>query len=338
MNQVFTTDAIGRLRRFLEKKNQTTGIEILTPDASTREYFRINWKNRAAIACVYAEKFNAAEHSYLDVTALFLANDLPVAEIYQFDESFGIIILEDFGNTILREILHKSEASICDELLNQSISLIVKIQCATPSAFERGSIASRLKFDEEKLGWELNYFKTHYFETYRRTQLSQIEEASLIAEFVELSKELSERAGVLCHRDFHAANLMLDQKNRLRIIDHQDARIGTTSYDLVSLLLDRVIQIPDSKWLDEKKRFFLRKRENANLEFIAEEIFDYEFQLQTIQRCLKAVGTFSFQSVIRGKAYFIPYIDPMLEIVRTAAVKLDRFHNLQNIITHSLKK
>jgi hypothetical protein len=337
MNQVFTEAAIARLSEFLEKNNQKSDIEILTPDASTREYFRINWQNQTAIACVYGEAFVAAEHSYLDVTALFLANDLPVAEVYEFDENLGIVIQEDFGNTILREFLHQSDNQTRDNLLNRAISLIAKIQLATVSSYERNSIASRLKFDEEKLGWELNFFKTHYFDTLRKIELSPDEDYSLNNEFNELSQWLTNHARVLCHRDFHAANLMLDKENRLRIIDHQDARIGTTSYDLVSLLLDRVYEMPEPGWLDAKKLFFLSEREKLGLEKIAPEDFDYEFQVQTVQRCLKAIGTFSYQSINRGKTHFIAYIEPMFRIVQTAAEKINQFPHLQNIISKILK-
>lgn len=338
MNVIFVENAIARLQNFLEKNNQNTEFEVLTPDASTREYYRVTWKNQSAIACVYGEAFKAAEHSYLDVTALFLAGDLPVAEIYEFDETLGIVVQEDFGDTILRDFLQQSDNQTRDELLNRASSLIARIQSITPNAFERNSIASRLKFDEGKLGWELNFFKTHYFETFRKIKLSEEADQDLTDEFTELSKELEARARVLCHRDFHAANLMLDRNNQLRIIDHQDARIGAASYDLVSLLLDRVLEMPESNWLDEKKAFFLAEREKLGLEKIDRQDFDGEFQLQTVQRCLKAIGTFSFQSVMRGKTYFIPYIEPMFLIVRQAAEKLNRFPHLRHIITKSYGK
>jgi len=336
MNVIFVENALERLHQFLSRNNQKTAIEVLTPDASTREYFRVKWNNQPAIACVYGESFAAAEHSYLDVTTLFLANDLPVAKVYQFDENLGVVIQEDFGDVILRDFLHQSDDQTRDDFLHRAISLIAKIQVATPSAYERNSIASRLKFDEEKLLWELNFFKTHYFETFRKIKLSAAEDAALRDEFIELARELEARARVLCHRDFHAANLMLDKENRLRIIDHQDARIGATSYDLVSLLLDRVIETPESDWLGEKKRFFLAEREKLGLEAIAAENFNEEFQLQTVQRCLKAIGTFSFQSVNRGKTYFVPYIEPMFLIVRQAAKRLNRFPNLQETIEKNI--
>ena len=326
-----------RLEQFLIAKNQPPGIVQLTPDASTREYFRISWNGASAIACVYPEAFAAKEQSYLDVTNLFLQGGLPVAEIYDFDESLGVIVLEDFGDHVLRPILDIADSQKREELLNEAIKLIARIQTATPKAFELNSIASRLKFDEEKLGWELDFFKTHYFETYRKQPLSAEKDAALSAEFIELVRELERHAAVLCHRDFHAANLMIDHAGNLRIIDHQDARIGAASYDLVSLLLDRVTTLPTPEWLAEKRHFFLAERECLGFEKIDFELFAYEFRLQTIQRCLKAIGTFSFQSVFRGKTYFIPYIKPMFEIVLRAAENLKRFPNLQKIIQQQIK-
>ncbi len=334
MNVIFLENAIERLQKFLQKNNLKSEIEILTPDASTREFFRINFNEKPAIACVYSESFKAAEHNYLDVTALFHASDLPVAEVYNFDEELGIIVQEDFGDTLLRDALIQSEDK--EKLINESITLIAKIQAATPKAFEFNSIASRLKFDEEKLLWELNFFKTHYFETFRKTKLFPKDDAALNTEFTELAAELAARATVLCHRDFHAANLMIDSNNRLRIIDHQDARIGTTSYDLVSLLLDRVSDVPKQIWLNEKKRYFLSQRQKLGLETIDIEKFDYEFELQTIQRCLKAIGTFSFQSINRGKIYFIPFIVPTFRIVLQTLEKLNCFPHLRKIIEKNI--
>ena len=326
-----------RLENFLLEQNQISKFEQLTPDASTREYFRIVWQGKSAIACVYPlddlgeTQFNAC----IDVTNVFLTSDLPVAEIYIFDSTNKIIIHEDFGDTILRSVLANSNDK--EILINQAISLIAKIQAATKNAYETDSICSKLKFDKEKLLWELNFFKTHYFETLCQTPLSDEENTTLEKEFTELSAELETLAKVLCHRDFHAANLML-ANGELKIIDHQDARIGSVAYDLVSLLLDRVTELPSDKWLYEKKQFFLNERKKLGLEIINVVDFDYEFQLMTVQRCLKAIGTFSFQSANRGKTHFIQYINPMFQIVLSACRKLEQFPSLQKIIEKYSKK
>lgn len=324
------------LEQFLAERREPVKIEPLTPDASTREYFRIRWKNAPAIACVYPEPFLPKEQTYLDVTNLFLRGGLPVAKIYDFSGELGVVVQEDFGDTILRARLIDAGSARRNDLINDAIKLIARIQATTAKAFELDSIASRLKFDKEKLVWELNFFKEHYFETYRKQPLSEPDNLALAEEFAELARELEQCAAVLCHRDFHAANIMIDWENRLRIIDQQDARIGAASYDLVSLLLDRVLEAPNENWLAEKIRFLLSERENLGLEQIDFEEFLYQFRLQTIQRCLKAIGTFSYQSAKRGKTHFVQYIEPMFQIVFQAAKETNKFPNLQRIIKEKI--
>ena len=330
------TDFSARLETFLSSRGRSGPIEQLTPDASTREYFRVKWSGESAIACVYPEPFKASEQTYLDVTNLFVQANLPVARILDFDEELGVIVQEDLGDRILRDLLVDAPADTRETLIGEAVTLIARIQKATEKSFELRSIASQLRFDTEKLLWELDFFLTHYFTTYKGDGLRDAEDATLSAEFAELSRELESKARVLCHRDFHAANLMLDHDDHLRIIDHQDARIGSVAYDLVSLLLDRVSEPPTAEWLADKRRFFLREREKVSLEPIDEAAFAEEFRLQTIQRCLKAIGTFSFQSVNRGKTYFVPFIKPMFEIVLRAVENLDRFPTLRRIIEREI--
>ncbi|MEO7659866.1 MAG: phosphotransferase, partial [Pyrinomonadaceae bacterium] len=260
------------------------------------------------------------------------ASGLPVAGVLDFDGGYGVIIQEDLGDRTLREVMIESDNDRRSRLLDEAITLIARIQTATDKAFEMNSIASQLKFDREKLEWELNFFKTHFFGSYLEKHLSPNDDAALSAEFRELAAELDTFASVLCHRDFHAANLMLDAHDRMRIIDHQDARIGSPTYDLVSLLLDRITEPPSREWLAEKRKYFLNVRMRLGLPKLDEEEFANEFRLQTIQRCLKAAGTFSFQSVNRGKTYFIPFIKPMFRISLRSAESLGRFEAIREIL------
>jgi aminoglycoside/choline kinase family phosphotransferase len=326
------SDFLIRLEQFLASRGLSTAFEQLTPDASTREYFRV----QGGIVCIYPESFNADEQSYLDVTKLFLDNGLPVARVLDFEESLGAIMIEDFGDRILREEMNASSDERREELIDAAIDLIPRIQSATDNAYETKSLASQLKFDVEKLNWELDFFREHYFTTFKKQPLSDEDDAVVRTEFLELSQELDGRATVLCHRDFHAANLMIDADGNLKIIDHQDARIGSAAYDLVSLLLDRVTEPPTPEWLAAKRRRFLDGRESLGLPYIDEAAFAEEFRLQTIQRCLKAAGTFSFQSAHRGKTYFIPFIKPMFRIVLRALDNIDRFPHLRLILNSEL--
>jgi aminoglycoside/choline kinase family phosphotransferase len=325
-----------RLEHYLGTSSVEAQIEHITPDASTRRYFRFRQDGRSCVACVYPDDLKHAAHNYVDVTRLFRSNGLPVAEIYDFDEVHGIVVVEDLGDRIVRTEIESYSAERKDEVIRGAIQLIARIQSATAAAEDANSIAGRLRFDTEKLLWELNYFKIHYFSTYKKEPLPPDLDSGLDEELHQLSHELESCANVLCHRDFHAANLMLDQHEQLRIIDHQDARIGSPAYDLVSLLLDRVTEAPDEAWLNRMKAYFHDMRIANGLPALDREQFDREFDLQAIQRCLKAAGTFSFQSAVREKRYFIPFIEPTFRIVHSTLEKIGRFPTIRKVLETEL--
>src|SRR6187455_2719 len=152
------SDPTERLKEYLKTVEDGRSFVALTGDASTREYFRIGWNGVNAVACAYPEPFTASINSYKDVTGLFAAAGLPVAELLDIGTEFGIVVQEDLGNRILRDTLQESSPTDREELVDRAIALIARIQTATDLAFERRSLASRLRFDTQKLSWELNYF------------------------------------------------------------------------------------------------------------------------------------------------------------------------------------
>src|SRR5258705_9042648 len=334
----FESSAIERIAAFSSAQGiNNQEILPLTPDASTRKYFRIGWKKGKAVAAVYPEPFDPEFHPYLDVTHLFLESDIPVPQIYAVDGSAGIIVQEDLGDRQLFNVYETETEEQCEEYKEQAISLIAKIQKATDKAYEMHSIASRLAFDEAKLSWELDFFVEHYFGSLRHEELRHSEAAELKAELNDISAELAAAPRVLCHRDFHAANLMVDPHDQLRIVDHQDARMGPVTYDLVSFLLDRRLEPPSLAELRTYRLFLLEERRLLGLEALDPDEVAQEFRLMTIQRGLKATGTFSYQTAVcgRGSAYQ-QFIHPTLCIVVQAADWLDRFPALRRVLRERL--
>ena len=106
-------------------------IVPLTPDASTRNYFRIPWKKGKAVAAVYPEPFDPDFHPYLDVTRLFLENGIPVPEIYAVDGQSGVIVQEDLGDRQLFRVYEEAPKDECDEYKERAVNLIAQIQKAT---------------------------------------------------------------------------------------------------------------------------------------------------------------------------------------------------------------
>ncbi len=332
----FQAPARERLANYLTRRHRgkTAEIVALTPDASLREHFRIPWKHTTAVAAVYPEPFDPDIHPYLDVTRLFLECRLPVPEVYDVDGTSGIIVQEDLGDRQFYRAYESATEEERENYLERAIAMIVQIQAATDIAYKRKSIASRLAFDEAKLSWELNFFREHYFGSLRAEKLTHGEAAELKVELNDIASELAACARVLCHRDYHSANLILDRKNRLRIVDHQDARMGPASYDLVSLLLDRQPAPPSLAAVRAQRLFFLDQRRRRGLGTLDPDEFAKEFRLMTVQRGLKAIGTFSYQTAVCARgAFYARFIKPTFQIVLQAAELLERFPVLRRMIS-----
>jgi hypothetical protein len=79
--------------------------------------------------------------------------------------------------------------------------------------------------------------------------------------------------------------------------------------------------------------FFLEERRLTGLGTIDPDDFALEFRLMTIQRGLKATGTFSYQTAVSGRAaVYQHFIQPTLQIVLQAADWLERFPTLRRML------
>ena len=167
-----------------------------------------------------------------------------------------------------------------------------------------------IAFDVEKLSWELDFFTKHFLEAYRGVTLGPAERDALRAEFAVLVRELASEPRVLCHRDYHSRNLMLHE-SQLFIIDFQDARLGPDTYDLVSLLRDSYVDLAEQT-VEELIAYFLALKGTTG----AEREFRNRFDVMALQRNLKALGTFGYQTTARRNPVYIQYIPRTLRYVR----------------------
>jgi hypothetical protein len=137
---------------------------------------------------------------------------------------------------------------------------------------------------------------------------------------------------VLCHRDYHSRNLMW-RDGRLCIIDFQDARLGPDTYDLVSLLRDSYVDLPE-RVVDELIAYFLalsgRPADDAE--------FRRRFDLMALQRNLKALGTFGYQTTARRNPVYIQYIPRTLKHARENLHKHARFGPLLTILARHVEE
>ncbi len=310
--------------KYFAAEPETIRLTALTPDASTRKYYRVSTvanSSHALIVSLYATPFNPQSSTYLDITRLFETAGLPVPKVLDVAGTDGIILQEDLGDVSLAQWMNE-HPSAAEAKLKEAIELIARIQAASALALSSGSVASTLAFDEDKLGWELNYFFDHFFGSYRRDQLSEEETAAIKADLQSIAAELAARPRVLTHRDYHAMNLMVDGNGALRIIDHQDARMGPATYDLVPILVERRLAPADETWVEAHIDYFNEMCVKHGLPALEKDALLYEFHLMTVQRQLKATGTFSYQTGVVGRAeVYEKYIRPAIATVLRAMNK-----------------
>jgi aminoglycoside/choline kinase family phosphotransferase len=315
--------------RYFATPLEEVRFQALTPDASTRKYYRVFSgadSDETFIISLYLTPFNAHENSFVDASRLFERAGLPVPRIIDVADTDGIILQEDLGDTSLAEWLcdasERGDAKGAKAMMRRAIELIAKIQATTQTAYKMNSICSRLAFDEDKLSWELNYFFDHFFCSLGQRQFEAEEAEAIKLDLQAIAAELAARPRSLTHRDYHGMNLMVDPRGALRIIDHQDARMGPATYDLVPLLVERRLQPADESWVEEHQKFFLSARAKLGLPKIEPQDLEYEFRLMTVQRQLKAIGTFSYQTAVVGRGEFYKkYIAPSIATVLRAMAK-----------------
>ena len=189
-------------------------------------------------------------------------------------------------------------------------------------------------FDQEKLRWELDYFVRHFVEAYRGAQLTAGAREALAEEWTGIVDELASEPRVLCHRDYHSRNLMLHE-GRLYIIDFQDARMGPDTYDLVSLLRDSYLDLPEET-VEDLIGHFLRGGAAPAPGVAARQEFRRRFDVMALQRNLKALGTFGFQTTSRGNTVYIQYIPRTLSYVRANLARYTRFGRLRDVLAGHL--
>jgi N-acetylmuramate 1-kinase len=114
---------------------------------------------------------------------------------------------------------------------------------------------------------------------------------------------------------------------RLCIIDFQDARLGPDTYDLASLLRDSYVDLAEQT-VDELIAYFLALQGRLD----EDAVFRRRFDLMALQRNLKALGTFGYQTTGRRNPVYIQYIPRTLKYARETLHKYPRFKRLGEIL------
>jgi aminoglycoside/choline kinase family phosphotransferase len=323
-----------RIDRFLSDRGlDGARVVPLTGDASDRRYFRALLPDGSSqVLAVHPDQIDFEAMPFVQVARLLSQFPVPVPRILAHSNALGVIALEDLGDVTLQAHLGAASPAEHKALYRQAVSLIEALQRRGAAMASPRYPPYAIAFDVDKLTWELDFFLKNFLEGYRGITLPAATRDALHAEFATIVEDLAAEPRVLCHRDYHSRNLMLHEGS-LYIIDFQDARMGPDTYDLVSLLRDSYVDLTEDD-VDDLIAFFLALRCGPDDQGRAEDRDEFRrrFDLMAVQRNLKALGTFGFQTISRGNTVYIQYIPRTLNYVRANLERYPRFARLRELL------
>jgi hypothetical protein len=303
----------------------------LTGDASDRRYLRILLRDAPSqVLAVYPQAFDVEQLPFANVASLMAAMPVPVPAILGHSNELGILALEDLGDVTLQAHLGAATRADHAALYRQAVTLIARMQQRGRDLASDRYLPYGIAFDVEKLSWELQFFVKHFLEAYRGAALTPAGREALGVELLRIAEELAAEPRVFCHRDYHSRNLML-HAGQLYIIDFQDARMGPDTYDLVSLLRDSYVDLP-AQTVDELIAYFLAMKSGVRADSEEADDFRRRFDVMALQRNLKALGTFGYQTTARRNPVYIQYIPRTLKYVRDNLRQQPRFQKLHGLL------
>jgi N-acetylmuramate 1-kinase len=312
------------LREFLDGAGYLDAMRMRMPgDASTRSYARLIRDDTAVIlmnsprrpdgpAIYHGKSYSAAVHLAEDVRPFVaIANGLrehgfSAPTIHHADLDTGFLITEDFGNAGVvegdppRPIPERYEAAtdmlaaLHRQTLPQSLPLTSNVSYDIPL------------FDIDAWLIEIGLMLDWYLPD-RGVEPGD----GLRDEFVALWRELLEKPAAAPRtwvlRDFHSPNIIwLTERSgisRVGIIDFQDAVLGPAAYDVVSLLQDARIDVPEPLELALLTRY-IRARRETDAGF-GPAGFAELYAIMSAQRNTRLLGTFARLNRRDGKPQYL---------------------------------
>jgi len=262
-------------------------LKKISGDASFREFYRLKKNNKNSII-VYAKKEKFKNLAvYAVINNILNNNRVNAPKLLSNHYKNDMIEISDLGEkSFYDHVISKKNKINSYKLLIKLLIKMQKIKVKKLYKFEKLKIklpnytlSNLHKESDLFFDWYLKYF-------IKNKKISKIKKI-LRTELNKVYKKLNYKNNIFVHRDFHISNVMIN-KNKLGIIDSQDAIIGNPLYDISSLIDDVRIKLPNK--LQNQLLDFYHKNSKLKIDHI--EKLKNDFDILSVQRNLKILGIF----------------------------------------------
>ena len=306
-------------------------LKKIKGDASHRKFFRRNCGNNSSIVVFSKKEKNKNLLVYDAINKILIKNKVLAPNLYKENYSKNFIEIEDFGDDTIFKILIKKKSNKLF-YFKKVIQILNKIQNIKDKSAKNFKNKTYIipKYNKEVLIKEANLF----CEWYLKKKLSKNDRKKFTKKFKKIIKSLSEnlklKNNVFVHRDFHISNLML-VKNKIGVIDSQDALLGNRAYDVASLIDD--VRFKTSKSLKNRiYKLYIQKQKKLD-----KKKFKNDFEILSVLRNLKVIGIFTRLAIRDGKKRYLNLIPYTWTLINTRVNENKIFLDLKNLLINNFK-
>jgi len=328
-----------------------TAARYLQGDASTRSYARLLGKGRSAVLMNSPRQpdgppirdgkpYSALVHLAEDVTpfvavsAALRERGLSAPAVFAFDLERGFLVLEDLGNQVFGSEVARGRPMA--ELWGPAVDVLVALAGSDPPNLLpiEGHAPYRLPaYDAEAMLTEASLLTDWFWPALHGRPMPEQLAEEFKALWRPLLAEASQSDPGWVLRDYHSPNLMwLPEREgigRVGILDFQDALKGPLAYDLVSLLQDARLEVPEALERNLLARYCAaRGAQNNNF---SGDRFVSLYATLGAQRNSKILGIFARLAKRDGKRGYLAHIPRVArylerDLAHPALAELRRFY------------
>lgn len=321
------------MRAFLEKSGRGDAArEFLLGDASTRAYEIVRCGGETAILMnapkrpdgppvrdgkPYSRIAHLAEDvlPFVAVGKALKAHGFRAPEIFAFDLDAGFVLLEHLGED---GVIDENRAPVAERYEAAVDCLAAMHGVAWPREMQVDGRTHRVPdFDLPAFLIETELLTDWYVPRVSGKPLPQVETGEFRALWTRLFGIVDAGEKTLLLRDFHSPNIIwdggADGVSRVGLIDFQDAMIGSTAYDVASLVQDARVDVPpvlQHRLLDR----YCAARSAAGA--FDEDAFRLAAAILAAQRTTKILGIFVRLDERDGKPGYLAHIPRLQAYLR----------------------
>ena len=306
-------------------------LKKIKGDASFRKFYRKKNKDNSSIVVVANKEKIKNLIVYDAINKILIKNKILAPKLYQENYNKNFIEIEDFGNDTIFKILNKKKINrlYYFKKIIQILNKIQKIKNKSIKNFKNKKFVIS-KYNKEVLIKEANLF----CEWYLRKKLSKNDRNNFIKRFNKIIKSLSEnlklKNNIFVHRDFHVSNLML-VKNKIGVLDSQDALLGNRAYDVASLIDD--VRYKTSKSFKDKIYDLYIKNQKK----LDNKKFKNDFEILSVLRNLKIIGIFTRLAIRDKKKKYLKLIPYCWDLINLRLNENEIFLELKDLLIKNFK-